>query len=117
MQSQHLGAKQFTSLGLLLALAIGCGKKEPAARPEPAVPVAASKPLLTPTDEECRQLARKLEQEYAAEYLHPYIAAAVGYVDEVIDPRDTRPKLISGLAMLRNKAVDRPRRKHGNIPL
>jgi propionyl-CoA carboxylase beta chain len=41
----------------------------------------------------------------------------VGYIDDIIDPRDTRPKLISGLLMLRNKVVNRPRRKHGNIPL
>jgi propionyl-CoA carboxylase beta chain len=38
-------------------------------------------------------------------------------MDDVIDPRDTRPKLISGLAMMKNKVVVRPRRKHGNIPL
>ena len=51
------------------------------------------------------------------DYLHPYIAAEVGYIDDVIDPRDTRPKLIAGLEMMRNKVVTRPRRKHGNIPL
>lgn len=38
-------------------------------------------------------------------------------MDDIIDPRDTRPKLISGLEMLKNKAVQPPRRKHGNIPL
>ena len=69
------------------------------------------------TDEEKAEIARKLEAEYKSEYLHPYIAAEVGYIDDVIDPRETRPKLISGLAMLRNKVVHRPRRKHGNIPL
>jgi propionyl-CoA carboxylase beta chain len=41
----------------------------------------------------------------------------VGYVDDVIDPRETRPKLISGLALLKHKVAERPKRKHGNIPL
>jgi propionyl-CoA carboxylase beta chain len=59
----------------------------------------------------------RLEGEYKGDYLHPYLAAEVGYMDDVIDPRDTRPKLISGLAMMKNKVVQRPRRKHGNIPL
>jgi propionyl-CoA carboxylase beta chain len=68
-------------------------------------------------DEQRAEIAAKLEDEYKSKYLHPYIAAEVGYIDEVIDPRDTRPKLISGLATLKNKAVNRPRRKHGNIPL
>jgi len=63
------------------------------------------------------QLAKQLEEDYKADFLHPYLAAEVGYMDDIIDPRDTRPKLISGLEMLKNKAVQPPRRKHGNIPL
>ena len=50
-------------------------------------------------------------------FAHPYIAAARGYVDDVIDPRETRPRLISALDMLRNKRDENPARKHGNIPL
>jgi propionyl-CoA carboxylase beta chain len=69
------------------------------------------------TDDAKNKLAKKLQDEYTAEYLHPYLAAEVGYIDDIIDPRDTRPKLISGLLMLKNKVVNRPRRKHGNIPL
>jgi len=69
------------------------------------------------TDEERVKLASKMESEYTSEYLHPYLAAELGYLDDIIDPRDTRPKLISGLEMLKNKAINRPRRKHGNIPL
>jgi len=49
--------------------------------------------------------------------MHPYIAAERGYVDDVIDPRDTRLKLIAGLEMLRTKVEPRPIRKHGNVPL
>jgi propionyl-CoA carboxylase beta chain len=48
---------------------------------------------------------------------NPYIAASRGYVDDVIDPRETRPRLISGLDMLRNKRDANPVRKHGNLPL
>lgn len=56
-------------------------------------------------------------EEYREKFAHPYIAASRGYVDDVIDPRDTRPRLISALDMLRNKRDENPPRKHGNIPL
>jgi propionyl-CoA carboxylase beta chain len=55
--------------------------------------------------------------EYREKFAHPFIAAARGYLDDVIDPRDTRPRLISALEMLRNKRDRNPLRKHGNIPL
>jgi propionyl-CoA carboxylase beta chain len=55
--------------------------------------------------------------EYREQFAHPYIAAARGYIDDVIDPRETRPRLISALDMLRNKRDSNPPRKHGNIPL
>jgi propionyl-CoA carboxylase beta chain len=57
------------------------------------------------------------EQEYRAQFAHPYIAAARGYIDDVIDPRETRARLISALDMLRNKRDSNPPRKHGNLPL
>jgi propionyl-CoA carboxylase beta chain len=57
------------------------------------------------------------EAEYRERFAHPYIAAARGYVDDVIDPRETRPRLISALDMLENKRDENPWRKHGNIPL
>ena len=56
-------------------------------------------------------------EEYREQFAHPYIAAARGYIDDVIDPRDTRPRLISSLDMLRNKRDENPRKKHGNVPL
>ncbi|MCG6955532.1 MAG: acyl-CoA carboxylase subunit beta [Gemmatimonadetes bacterium] len=56
-------------------------------------------------------------QEYRDLLAHPYIAASRGYVDDVIDPRETRPRLISALDMLRNKRDENPRKKHGNMPL
>lgn len=57
------------------------------------------------------------EAEYRERFAHPYIAAARGYVDDVIDPRETRPRLISALDMLENKRDENPWKKHGNIPL
>jgi propionyl-CoA carboxylase beta chain len=56
-------------------------------------------------------------QEYRDRLAHPYIAASRGYVDDVIDPRETRPRLISALDMLENKRDANPVRKHGNLPL
>ncbi|MFK2824293.1 carboxyl transferase domain-containing protein [Bacillus sp. B190/17] len=60
--------------------------------------------------------AKKIE-EYRAKFANPYIAAAHGMVDDVIDPRETRIKLIQALEMMRTKKEARPKRKHGNIPL
>jgi propionyl-CoA carboxylase beta chain len=55
--------------------------------------------------------------EYREKFANPYAAAQLGYLDEVIRPRDTRPRLCRGLAMLANKREPLPPRKHGNIPL
>ncbi|HLR16165.1 MAG TPA: carboxyl transferase domain-containing protein, partial [Bacillota bacterium] len=55
--------------------------------------------------------------EYRERFANPYIAASLGMVDDIIDPRDTRIKLIQGFEMLQTKVEDRPKKKHGNIPL
>ncbi len=60
---------------------------------------------------------KEKEAEYAELFAHPYNAAARGYVDEVILPRNTRAKLIRAFEMLENKVDKLPRKKHGNIPL
>ncbi len=60
---------------------------------------------------------RELIGEYEAKFANPYVAAARGFVDEVIPPRLTRPRLIRALEMLDNKADLNPPKKHGNIPL
>lgn len=60
---------------------------------------------------------KEKEQEYIDKFANPYGAAARGYIDEVILPEATREKLIKAYNMLQNKVEDRPRRKHGNIPL
>jgi propionyl-CoA carboxylase beta chain len=62
------------------------------------------------------KLAEK-EAEYAEKFAHPYRAAARGFIDEVIFPRETRRKLIKAFAMLEHKVDVLPRKKHGNIPL
>ena len=59
----------------------------------------------------------RLVADYEAEFANPYIAAARGYVDDVIKPSETRPRLIAALAMLADKRDTNPRKKHGNIPL
>ncbi len=55
--------------------------------------------------------------EYREAFAHPYVAASRGYVDDVIDPRDTRPRLASALDMLADKRDANPPKKHGNVPL
>jgi propionyl-CoA carboxylase beta chain len=60
---------------------------------------------------------RRLVAEYEAEFNHPYVAASRGWIDDVILPSETRPRLIAALEMLRDKRESNPRKKHGNIPL
>ena len=59
----------------------------------------------------------QLVAEYTEKYANPYIAAERGFVDDVIDPAETRVKLVEGLRLLRSKREETPHRKHGNIPL
>ena len=64
-------------------------------------------------------VARKAElvAEYRERFANPYTAAKRGYVDDVIEPRETRPRLINALQMLQNKRDSNPPKKHGNMPL
>jgi acetyl-CoA carboxylase carboxyltransferase component len=62
-------------------------------------------------------LKKKLADEYRDKFANPYIAAARGYIDDVIEPRDTRPRLINALQVFQNKRDHNPAKKHGNIPL
>ncbi|HVE79590.1 MAG TPA: acyl-CoA carboxylase subunit beta [Gemmatimonadaceae bacterium] len=55
--------------------------------------------------------------DYRAKFAHPYVAAARGYLDDIIDPRETRPRLIDALETLQGKRDRNPPKKHGNIPL
>ncbi|MDX2193087.1 MAG: acyl-CoA carboxylase subunit beta [Gemmatimonadales bacterium] len=60
---------------------------------------------------------QRFTDEYTAKFANPYAAAARGFIDDVIDPRDTRPRLIEALRTLRAKRDRNPAKKHGNIPL
>jgi acetyl-CoA carboxylase carboxyltransferase component len=64
-------------------------------------------------------VAKKAElvDEYTEKFANPYQAAERGYVDDVIDPAETRRKVIAGFDLLRSKREDLPKRKHGNVPL
>ena len=55
--------------------------------------------------------------EYTEKFANPYVAASRGFVDDIIDPRDTRPRLIDALDALAGKRDTNPKKKHGNIPL
>ena len=70
--------------------------------------------LYRKADEETKQ---KAIQEYKENFANPYRVAELGYIDEIIEPKDTRKKLIQGLEMARNKMNTLPPKKHGNIPL
>ncbi|MEX1248723.1 MAG: acyl-CoA carboxylase subunit beta [Anaerolineales bacterium] len=59
----------------------------------------------------------ELVADYRQQFANPYVAAGRGYIDDVIQPRDTRPRLINALEMLTNKRDSNPAKKHGNIPL
>ncbi len=83
--------------------------------PKGAVEVLFRRPISEAEDPEAETASR--EAEYRERFAHPFIAAARGYVDDVIDPRETRPRLINALDMLRNKRDENPWKKHGNIPL
>ncbi|MPY92443.1 MAG: methylmalonyl-CoA carboxyltransferase [Acidimicrobiia bacterium] len=64
-------------------------------------------------------VARKAElvDEYTERFANPYIAAERGYIDDVIDPAETRQKVVAGFELLQSKREELPRRKHGNMPL
>jgi propionyl-CoA carboxylase beta chain len=59
----------------------------------------------------------ELVADYKDKFANPYVAAQRGYIDDVIEPKETRPRLINALEMLSNKRDANPAKKHGNIPL
>jgi propionyl-CoA carboxylase beta chain len=83
--------------------------------PEGAVNIVFRKELEEASDAEARR--EELVADYRDQFANPYVAAERGYVDEVIEPRRTRPMLIDALQTSLTKREPRPRRKHGNIPL
>jgi acetyl-CoA carboxylase carboxyltransferase component len=83
--------------------------------PQGAVNIIFRKELEAAEDPETRRV--ELVEEYTERFANPYVAAERGYVDDVIDPSDTRAVLCRALAMLRTKQEKLPQRKHGNMPL
>lgn len=82
---------------------------------EGAVGVLYRKDLAETTNPE--ETRTRLVNEFTEKFANPYIAAERGFVDEVIEPAETRPKLIRALSLLQNKRDTNPPKKHGNIPL
>jgi propionyl-CoA carboxylase beta subunit len=80
-----------------------------------AVAIIFKEAIARASDEEAERA--RLVSEYEARFANPYIAAGRGYVDDVIRPSETRPRLIAGLEALAGKRDTNPRKKHGNIPL
>jgi propionyl-CoA carboxylase beta chain len=83
--------------------------------PDGAVNIIFRKQIGEAADAEVERA--RLAQEYRETFANPYVAAARGYIDDVIEPHETRPRLIEALQMLQNKRDANPPKKHGNIPL
>jgi len=83
--------------------------------PQGAVEMVYRRELQQAADPVARRA--ELVNDYTEKYANPYNAAERGYIDDVIDPAETRIKLIAGLKMLQTKRAELPRRKHGNMPL
>ena len=83
--------------------------------PDGAVQIIFRKEIDGAKDPKAREA--ELVREYREKFANPYIAARMGYLDDIIEPQDTRPRVANALAMLRSKRETRPPKKHGNIPL
>jgi acetyl-CoA carboxylase carboxyltransferase component len=83
--------------------------------PEGAVNIIFRREIAEAPDPEARRA--ELVAEYRARFANPYVAASYGFIDDVIEPKETRPRLINALEMLQNKRDQNPPKKHGNIPL
>jgi propionyl-CoA carboxylase beta chain len=83
--------------------------------PDAAINIVFRNELQRAEDQEATR--QRLVDEYKEKFANPYVAATRGYIDDVIDPRDTRFKISRALEILRNKTDTNPPKKHGNIPL
>jgi len=83
--------------------------------PQGAVEIVYRRELAEAADPTARRA--ELVEEYTERYANPYVAAERGYVDDVIDPTETRRVLVKALRVLMSKREELPRRKHGNVPL
>jgi methylmalonyl-CoA decarboxylase subunit alpha len=86
--------------------------------PKGAIEVLSQKELKEMTDEKQREeFIKKKEDEYKLKFANPYNAAKYGYIDDVIEPRSTRFRIIRALQSLATKKDTNPPKKHSNIPL
>jgi acetyl-CoA carboxylase carboxyltransferase component len=106
MGSKHLGADINYAWPSATIAVMGAGQ---------AINIVARKEINEAKDKD--KMREKLINEYREKLEHPYIAAAEGYIDDIIDPKDTRIKIIEALQLLENKSESLPPKKHGNIPL
>jgi acetyl-CoA carboxylase carboxyltransferase component len=83
--------------------------------PEGAVNIVFRREILSSSNPE--ETRTRLVAEYREKFANPYVAAARGYLDAIIEPHETRPRLINALEMMQNKRDTNPPKKHGNIPL
>jgi len=83
--------------------------------PEGAVNIVFRKEIAAAEDPDAQR--ERLCEEYREQVAHPYVTASRGYIDDIIEPRETRPRLIEALRILQNKRDRNPSKKHGNIPL
>jgi len=83
--------------------------------PEGAVNIIFRKDIAEADDPVAKR--DELGEDYREKFAHPYVAASRGYIDDVIEPRETRPRLIEALETLQAKRDRNPAKKHGNIPL
>jgi propionyl-CoA carboxylase beta chain len=83
--------------------------------PDGAVQIIFRKEIDAAKDPRAREA--ELVREYREKFANPYIAAQMGYLDDIIEPQDTRPRVANAFAVLRSKRETRPAKKHGNIPL
>jgi len=83
--------------------------------PQGAVDIIYRREVADASDPEAKRA--ELVEEYIERFANPFVAAERGYIDDVIDPADTRGVLIRSLDMLRSKREELPKRKHGNVPL
>ena len=106
MNSKHMGADIVYAWPIAEIAVMGA---------EGAINIIGRKQIAAAEDKEAKR--KEMIQEYEDKFLNPYIAAKRGFVDEVIRPDETREKIIAALDMLETKEVERPYKKHGNIPL
>jgi len=83
--------------------------------PEGAINVIGRREIAAADDAEAKRA--EMVSDYRDKFANPYVAANRGYLDDVIDPAQTRPELVKALRMLESKVDSLPAKKHGNIPL